>query len=174
MPADCEKSAPQVVGIQLPHNDSAPIELCLVRYCRTGRQRARCLLSTRSAANRRKTRSREKRSEGITGRGAQAAQFLHYSGPATEQLALTYGDIGDSEKALQALRDLVAMGQADENLSVAPQLVTLRSRPELKEILKQMDLNKRPIQTAVSVVELHDSQLVPKISTMTPRPRPFL
>src|SRR5262249_5611815 len=82
--------------------------------------------------------------------------------------------MGDSEKALQALRDFVAMGQADEDLSIAPQLATLRTRPEFKEILKQMDLNRALIQKAESVVELRDPQLVPEDIDYDPATKTFL
>src|SRR5262245_8320381 len=49
-----------------------------------------------------------------------AAEFFHYSAPATEQLALTYGEMGEQEQALRALHDFVAMGQADDDLAAAP------------------------------------------------------
>lgn len=90
------------------------------------------------------------------------AQFLHHSGPSEEQLALTYSETGDAKRALKALRDFVRMGQSDDGLMAAPQLRMLHPSPEFRQLMKQMQLNKSPVQHAVGLTELNDPNLVPE------------
>lgn len=92
----------------------------------------------------------------------ELARLLQYSGPATEQLALAYAETGDQERALQELREFIAMGQCDDQLTTRPQFDRLRSSPEFKELVKEMEANKVPAEQAIQVAKFQDANLVPE------------
>lgn len=92
----------------------------------------------------------------------ELARLLQYSGPATEQLALVYAEMGDQERALQELHEFIAMGQCDDQLTTRPQFERLKSSPEFKQIVKDMEANKVPAEQAIRVAEFPDANLVPE------------
>ena len=104
----------------------------------------------------------------------EVAEFFHYSAPATEQLALTFSEIGDQVRALQAVHDFVAMGQADDNLPAARPFAAWKDQPEFKELMHQMDLNKTPIHQADPLVEFKDPGLIPEDIDYDPSTESFL
>ncbi len=92
----------------------------------------------------------------------QLARLLHYSGSATEQVAMVYAEMGDQKLALQALRQFVAMGQSDDNLASRPQFNNLKASPEFKQLLTEMKANNSPVERAVEVARFQDPNLVPE------------
>jgi len=104
----------------------------------------------------------------------EVAEFFHDSAPATEQLALTFSEIGDQVRALQAVHDFVAMGQADDNLPAARPFAAWKDQPEFKELMHQMDLNKTPIHQADPLVEFKDPGLIPEDIDYDPSTESFL
>jgi hypothetical protein len=104
-------------GVELPHNDSVSIELCPVRIAALGvsaPDASSRLAQLRIDAKQARERKDQKALLDVE---LNAAQFLHYSGPATEQLALTYGDIGDSERTY---RPFVTWSQWGKPMKTCP------------------------------------------------------
>jgi hypothetical protein len=90
------------------------------------------------------------------------ARLLHYSEPATEQVAIAYAEMGDQEQALRALRDFARMGQCDDKLSSRPQFHSLKSSLDFKQLLEQMQANKSAIERGVEVAKFADANLPPE------------
>lgn len=92
----------------------------------------------------------------------ELAKLLHYSGPATEQMAMVYAEMGDQQGALQALHEFVAMGQCDDDVASRPQFGPLKSLPEFQQLLKEMDANRSPVERGVEIAKFQDPGLVPE------------
>jgi sugar lactone lactonase YvrE len=88
------------------------------------------------------------------------AELLNDSGPSEERLAFAYAAKGDSLHAMEALRAFASMGQADDDLLSAPELSKIRTLPEFQNIAKQMETNKSPVGTGVTLMQLDDPGLL--------------
>jgi len=92
----------------------------------------------------------------------ELATLLHHSGPATEQVAMAYAELGQRREALDWLRDFAAMGQSDEAAPSRPQFKSIRSLPQFNRIVATMRANATPIDRATEMIQLRDARLLPE------------
>jgi hypothetical protein len=104
----------------------------------------------------------EKNEKSVLTASLTLARLLHDSGPATEQLAMVYAEMGDQRHALRYLREFVAMGQCDHKLASRPEFRSLGPSPEFRRIRKEMRANQSPVERASPAVKFRDANLLPE------------
>lgn len=92
----------------------------------------------------------------------ELAKLLHDSGPATEQVAMSYAEAGDQRHALEYLGNFAAMGQSDDTLASRLAFKNLRNSTEFSQILVEMQSNEKPIERAFRVARFEDANLLPE------------
>lgn len=90
------------------------------------------------------------------------ADFVHYSGPATEQVAMAYAALDEQAQTLDWLRDFTAMGQSDDELASAPPFANRKPSPAFQRVLAAMRENETPVEHASTAIKLHDAGLLPE------------
>jgi hypothetical protein len=95
---------------------------------------------------------------------------------AIEATARAYAEAGDNERALAALNEYAAMGQAEETLLAGEDkaFVALHDLPAYKSILNKFRQNKTPIALSEKVFALADPGLVPEDIDFDPGSKTFL
>jgi len=114
-----------------------------------------------------------KRTE-VLSKSLELAQFLHHSGPSTEQVALAYAALGTHAQALAWLREFAAMGQSDDELASRSQFASIKTLPEFRNILATMHKSDSPIDRATAVIGFHDAGLLPEDIDYDAATRSFL
>ena len=95
---------------------------------------------------------------------------------AIEATARAYAEAGDNDRALAALSDFAAIGQADETLLAGEDkaFVALHNLPAYKSILETFRQNKKPIARSEKAFALADSGLIPEDIDLDPLSKTFL
>ena len=102
--------------------------------------------------------------------------LLNDAPDVVEASARAYAEAGDKMKALAALNEFAAMGQADEVLLAGKDkaFVALHDLPEYKAILEHFRQNKTAVARSEVVLTLADAGLVPEDVDFDPQSKTFL